>query len=173
ASFTPSAVRRYRIRCRPGFSTVAQGGETREGTFVPPPRSILAPSGQNTHGARAVPASDCAQIARKATREEKKVMNRILVFGYGVLSYLIFLGTFLYAVGFIGGFAVPTRLDGPSRDPLGTALAVDVALLGLFAVQHSVMARSWFKKAWTRLVPEPAERSTYVLFSSLALILLF
>jgi protein-S-isoprenylcysteine O-methyltransferase Ste14 len=64
-------------------------------------------------------------------------------------------------------------LDGPSRDPLGTALAVDVALLGLFAVQHSVMARSWFKKAWTRLVPEPAERSTYVLFSSLALLLLF
>jgi len=100
-------------------------------------------------------------------------MNRILVFVYGALSYAVFLGTFLYAVGFIGGFAVPTRLDGPSRDPLATALAVDAALLGLFAVQHSLMARKWFKKAWTRLVPEPAERSTYVLFSSLALILLF
>jgi len=100
-------------------------------------------------------------------------MNRILVFAYGVLSYLIFLGTFLYAVGFIGGFAVPTRLDGPSRDPLAIALAIDAALLGLFAVQHSVMARKGFKDAWTRIVPAPAERSTYVLFSSLALILLF
>lgn len=100
-------------------------------------------------------------------------MNRILVFGYGVVSYVIFLGTFLYAVGFIGGFVVPTRLDGPSRDPLATALAVDVALLGLFAVQHSVMARKGFKDAWTRIVPQPAERSTYVLFSSLALIVLF
>jgi protein-S-isoprenylcysteine O-methyltransferase Ste14 len=101
------------------------------------------------------------------------VLNRVLVFGFGVSSYIIFLGTFLYAVGFIGGFAVPTRLDGPSRGSLGSALLIDAALLGLFAVQHSVMARKWFKDAWTRIVPPPAERSTYVLFSSLALILLF
>ena len=99
--------------------------------------------------------------------------KRILVFVYGSLSYLVFLGTFLYAIPFIGGFAVPTRLDGPSTEPLGRALAVNAALLTLFAVQHSVMARKWFKDAWTRIVPPPAERSTYVLFSSLALILLF
>jgi methanethiol S-methyltransferase len=101
------------------------------------------------------------------------VTKRIAVFAYGSLAYLIFLGTLLYAVGFIGGFGVPTRLDGPSRAPLGIALAVNAGLLTLFAVQHSVMARPWFKKAWTRIVPEPAERPTYVLLSSLALILLF
>ena len=99
--------------------------------------------------------------------------KRILVFLYGSLAYLMFLGTFLYAIGFIGGFAVPTRLDGASEEPLGTALAIDAALLAVFAVQHSVMARKWFKDAWTRIVPESAERSTYVLLSSLALILLF
>lgn len=99
--------------------------------------------------------------------------KRILVFVYGSLAYLVFLATFLYAVGFIGGFAVPTRLDGPRSGPVGTTLAINVALLTAFAVQHSVMARKWFKDAWTRFVPPPAERSTYVLFSSLALILLF
>jgi protein-S-isoprenylcysteine O-methyltransferase Ste14 len=92
---------------------------------------------------------------------------------YGVLSYVVFLATFLYAVGFIGGFGVPRPLDGAPVSPLGTAIAVDAALLGLFAVQHSVMARRWFKERWTRLVPRPIERSTYVLFSSLALIALF
>jgi len=101
------------------------------------------------------------------------VTKRILVFVYGSLAYLVFLGTFLYAIGFIGGFAVPTRLDGPGRGPVASALAINAALLTLFALQHSVMARPWFKDAWTRIVPEPAERSTYVLLSSLALILLF
>jgi protein-S-isoprenylcysteine O-methyltransferase Ste14 len=101
------------------------------------------------------------------------VTKRILVFVYGSLTYLVFLGTFLYAIAFIGGFAVPTRLDGPSTGSLGTALAINAGLLTLFAVQHSVMARKWFKDAWTRLVPVAAERSTYVLFSSLALIVLF
>jgi len=99
--------------------------------------------------------------------------KRILVFVYGSLAYVLFLGTFLYAIGFIGGFAVPTRLDGPARGPVAIALAINAALLTLFAVQHSVMARPWFKDAWTQVVPEPAERSTYVLLSSLALILLF
>ena len=99
--------------------------------------------------------------------------KRILFFAYGSFSYLIFLGTFLYAIGFIGNFGVPTTLDGPANAPLGISLAIDVALLTLFAVQHSVMARKWFKEWWTRIVPTPIERSTYVLFSSLALILLF
>lgn len=101
------------------------------------------------------------------------MFKRITFFTYGTLSYLIFLGTFLYACGFVGNFGVPTTLDGVPSGPLGTALAIDAGLLGLFAMQHSIMARKWFKDWWTRIVPKPLERSTYVLFSSLALILLF
>jgi protein-S-isoprenylcysteine O-methyltransferase Ste14 len=101
------------------------------------------------------------------------MVSRVFVLGYGIVCYVVFLATFLYAIGFIGGFATPTRLDGPAHGPLATALAVNAALLTLFAVQHSVMARPWFKAGWTRIVPPPAERSTYVLLSSLALILLF
>ena len=101
------------------------------------------------------------------------MFKRIAFFTYGSLSYLIFLGTFLYAIGFIGNFGVPTTLDGAARGPLGIALAIDVGLLTLFATQHSIMARKWFKEWWTRIVPKPIERSTYVLFSSLALILMF
>jgi methanethiol S-methyltransferase len=101
------------------------------------------------------------------------MLKRILFFAYGTFSYLIFLGTFLYAIGFIGNFGVPTTLDGVARGPLAISFAIDAALLTLFAVQHSVMARKWFKDWWTRIVPKPIERSTYVLFSSIALILLF
>jgi protein-S-isoprenylcysteine O-methyltransferase Ste14 len=101
------------------------------------------------------------------------MLKRILFFGYGSFCYLIFLGTFLYAIGFIGNFGLPTTLDGVATGPLGISLAIDVALLTLFAVQHSVMARRWFKEWWTAIVPKPIERSTYVLFSSFALILLF
>lgn len=101
------------------------------------------------------------------------MFKRIAFFVYGSLSYVIFLATFLYAVGFIGNFGVPRTLDGPTRGPLGVALAIDVGLLTLFAAQHSIMARKWFKDWWTRVIPKPLERSTYVLFSSLALILLF
>ena len=99
---------------------------------------------------------------------------RILAFLYGVACYGLFFLTFLYAVGFLGDFGVPRTVDaGGPTEPTGLALAVDVALLGLFGLQHSVMARQGFKKVWTKFVPAPVERSTYVLFSSLALILLF
>ena len=101
------------------------------------------------------------------------MLKRILFFAYGFMSYLIFLVTFLYAICFIGNFGVPTTLDGPASGPLGLSFAINVGLLTLFAVQHSVMARKWFKEWWTQIVPKPIERSTYVLFSSLALIMLF
>jgi len=101
------------------------------------------------------------------------MIKRILFFLYGSLSYVLFLGTFLYAIGFIGNFGVPRTLDGVASAPLGISLAIDVLLLTVFAVQHSVMARKWFKEWWTRMVPKPLERSTYVLFSSVALIALF
>jgi protein-S-isoprenylcysteine O-methyltransferase Ste14 len=101
------------------------------------------------------------------------MFKRLSYFAYGVAAYVIFLATFLYAVGFVGGFLVPTRLDGPLGTSLLEALAIDCALLGVFAVQHSVMARRWFKERWTRVVPWAIERSTYVLCASLALLLLF
>ena len=100
-------------------------------------------------------------------------MKRAVIFLYGVASYLVFFATFLYAVGFIGNVWVPKSLDSPRDIALGNALIIDLGLLALFAVQHSVMARPAFKRWWTRVIPESAERSTYVLFSSLALILLF
>ena len=101
------------------------------------------------------------------------MVRRFLILTYGVLCYLLSLATFLYAVGFIGGFLTPTRLDGPPQGSLAAALAIDGGLLALFAVQHSGMARPGFKRWLTRLVPEPAERSTYVLLSSAALLVLF
>jgi protein-S-isoprenylcysteine O-methyltransferase Ste14 len=101
------------------------------------------------------------------------VLKRLVFFAYGVACYLVFLATFLYAIGFVGGFVVPTVLDAPQRGPLPAALAIDSALLALFAVQHSVMARPWFKKRWTLMVPWTIERSTFVLCASLALLLLF
>ena len=101
------------------------------------------------------------------------MLKRLVFFAYGAAAYLVFLATFLYAIAFVGGFAVPARLDGAAEGPLALALAIDAALLTVFAVQHSVMARRWFKDWWTQIVPWTIERSTFVLFASLALILLF
>jgi len=101
---------------------------------------------------------------------------RLGVFLYGLACYALFFGTFLYAFGFVGGVGTPTALDrlpGPDSLPWPAALITNLGLLLLFAVQHSVMARPWFKSWWTRVVPEAAERSTYVLLSSASLLLLF
>lgn len=107
------------------------------------------------------------------------MIKRIAILGYGILSYAVFFFTALYAIGFIGNFhaignlAIPKTIDGATHLPLWQALSIDAGLLALFALQHSIMARPAFKRWWTRFIDESAERSTYVLASSLALIALF
>jgi protein-S-isoprenylcysteine O-methyltransferase Ste14 len=100
-------------------------------------------------------------------------MSRILTIGYGAVCYVAFLAAFLYAIGFVGNLVVPRTIDNGIDAPIAEAIAVNLLLLGLFAVQHSVMARPAFKRWWTRFVPKTIERSTYVLVSSLLLFLLF
>jgi len=99
--------------------------------------------------------------------------GRIAIFAYGIACYAIFFATFLYLAAFIGNVLVPNPIDGAPRVGLLQGMITDLALLGLFAVQHSVMARPAFKRWWTRIVPPAAERSTYVLFTSIALIVMF
>lgn len=99
-------------------------------------------------------------------------MRKLFAALYSTVVYVLFLLVFLYAIGFIEGVLVPKTLDSGPRGTAGRSLLIDAALLALFAVQHSVMARPGFKRAWTRIVPQAIERSTYVLFASLALALL-
>jgi protein-S-isoprenylcysteine O-methyltransferase Ste14 len=100
-------------------------------------------------------------------------MGRLIAFLYGLVAYAVFLFTFLYAIGFVEGLAVPKAIDTGTRVATPEALVVNLLLMSLFALQHSVMARKSFKQWWTQFVPASVERSTYVLLSSLALALLF
>jgi protein-S-isoprenylcysteine O-methyltransferase Ste14 len=101
------------------------------------------------------------------------MIKRSAIFLYGAASYAVFFATFLYAIGFIGNFAVPRTLDGAATRGVMPSLLIDLGLLALFALQHSVMARPAFKRWFTRFVPQSAERSTYILASSLALVVMF
>ena len=100
-------------------------------------------------------------------------MGRLIALLYGLAAYLVFFFAFLYAIGFVEGLWVPKTIDTGTVVPTTEALIVNLLLMSLFAVQHSVMARRQFKEWWTQYVPKSVERSTYVLFASLALLLLF
>jgi protein-S-isoprenylcysteine O-methyltransferase Ste14 len=100
-------------------------------------------------------------------------MTKLIAFLYGLVCYVVFFVTFLYAIGFVEGLLVPKTIDSGTAAPLVEALIVNLLLMSVFAVQHSVMARKQFKQWWKQYVPAPVERSTYVLLASLALVLLF
>ncbi|HEY1562644.1 MAG TPA: NnrU family protein [Caulobacteraceae bacterium] len=99
-------------------------------------------------------------------------MSRVLALVYGIVIYALFFVSFLYAIGFVDDLVVPKTIDSGVQGGLAAAVVIDLLVLGVFAIQHSVMARPAFKRAWTRLVPKPVERSTYVLFATAALILI-
>jgi protein-S-isoprenylcysteine O-methyltransferase Ste14 len=113
------------------------------------------------------------QETMSRSHQQVKLIGRVMALLYGLAAYVIFLGTFLYAVGFVAGVFVPKTIDTGPTGPLGESLVINLLVMSLFATQHSVMARSRFKRWLTRHVPVAIERSTFVLFASLALILLF
>jgi protein-S-isoprenylcysteine O-methyltransferase Ste14 len=112
-------------------------------------------------------------ISRGTEHGQGNLAGRVIAFLYGIVSYVIFFVTFLYAIGFVEDLLVPKTIDSGTVAPVTEALIVNLLLMSVFAIQHSVMARKQFKQWWTQFVPKPVERSTYVLFASLTLVLLF
>ncbi|WP_069301345.1 methanethiol S-methyltransferase [Neptunicoccus sediminis] len=100
-------------------------------------------------------------------------MGRSLTFIYGIVVYVIFLATFLYSIGFVGNVLVPKSIDSGAQGPIASSLIINLVLLSVFALQHSIMARPAFKRLWTTVIPQAAERSTYILMTSGALIMIF
>jgi methanethiol S-methyltransferase len=105
-------------------------------------------------------------------RGQGNVVGRIIAFLYGIVAYVMFFITFLYSIGFVEDLVVPKTIDGGSAGPTAQALIVNLVLMSIFAIQHSVMARPQFKQWWTKFIPPSVERTTYVLLASLALALL-
>src|SRR5436305_7026865 len=99
-------------------------------------------------------------------------MKRIAFFVYGVMGHLLFLATYAWMAGFVGSLLVPQSIDAPITDPAWQAISIDLALILLFGLQHSIMARPSFKQVWTRIVPQPIERATYVYASCVVTMLL-
>jgi protein-S-isoprenylcysteine O-methyltransferase Ste14 len=111
-------------------------------------------------------------MSSEATSPKAPRLARLLTLVYGSAVYTVFFATFCYLIGWSGSFLVPLQIDGPARSSVGTSILVNVSILALFAVQHTIMARGWFKQWWTRFVPWPIERATFVLFTVAILITL-
>jgi methanethiol S-methyltransferase len=142
-------------------------------------KSIMSSVALGSRPVAAQPEAGAMSDSRASSPEEPrrlrtgKTMGRIAGFLFGLVAYLVFFGTILYAIGFVAGIVVPKAIDDGTSVPAVEALIVNLLLMSLFAVQHSVMARKSFKQWWTQFVPHSVERSVYVLLASLALILLF
>src|SRR5690606_14167460 len=131
----------------------------------------LSRTAQMRMAERTHPADHAAQLNQSIVNTHSTYfMIRLLVLLYAVLGYGLFFAPFLYMIGFVENLVVPKCIDGEPQVPLTTALLINAALLSLFAVQHSVLARPAFKRWWTKFVPEPIERSTFVLFTRICLI---
>src|SRR3954454_19959515 len=155
-----------------GHRRAAADHRSRQGPRRGPTRCVRLLFERRRQGNTApAPLAQCAIRERLEIREQ--VMGRFIAFLYGITAYILFFITILYAIGFVSDLAVPKTIDSGAIVAMTEALLINLLLMSVFAIQHSVMARKPFKQWWTQFVPKPVERSAYVLLSSLALVLLF